>query len=419
MPTSPMDLPRNRSGKRRVYLVVVGAIVIAIMTTAFGFHIEAGGPTVARRSLRTAVVQRGTLDRSVGSPGTLVPERIRWITATSPARVERIEVRPGAEVDEHTVLLRLRNPDLELEALQASSELAAAKAELANLTASLETERLGQEATVASIRSERSEAARIAAANERLVSMGSVSGDEVARSRERDDELGTRLSLEQRRLRVLSKARVAQIDAHRARVSRLEAVAQFRERQLEELEVTGGETGVLQELAVEVGQWVEPGTLLAKVARPDRLQAELRVPEVRAKDLRVGQRARVDTHNGVMEGHVARIDPGVTGGIVKVDVSLTGALPTGARPDLSVDGVIELEQLHDVLWIKRPARAEPGSVAALFVVGPGGAAVRTPVKFGRASVDAIEVIEGLHEGDEVIVSDTTSWDDAERISVER
>jgi HlyD family secretion protein len=413
-----MDFPRNRSRKSRVYLAVLGAIVVAIMTTAFGFHLEPRGPSVSRRSIRTAIVQRGTLDRSVGSPGTLVPERIRWITATHAARVERIDARPGASVDEETIILVLSNPDLELEALQAASELAAARAELANLSASLETERLGQEASVASLRSERSAAARTAAANEQLAVVGSVSGDEVARSRERDDELGTRLDLEQRRLRVLSKARVAQLEAHRARVARLEAVVQFRERRLEALQVSGGEPGVLQEVAVEVGQWVESGTVLAKVAQPDRLQAELRVPEIRAKDLRMGQSARIDTHNGLIEGRIVRIDPAVTAGIVKVDVSLLGELPTGARPDLSVDGVIELEQLRDVVWLRRPARAEPGSTAALFVLGDDGNAVRKSVRFGRASVDAIEIVEGLRPGDEVIVSDTSAWEHDERIRVE-
>ena len=413
-----MDRPRTPRRNRKLYLTLVGAVLLAVATTTVGFRVDAGMPAVPRQSVRIAKVEHGTLDRSVGSPGTLVPERIRWITAATTGRVERLDTEPGAVLDAQAIILRLHNPDLELETLQAKSELAAARAELANLAASLETERLGQEAAVASVSSERSEAARTADANERLALLGSVSGDELARSRERDDELGTRLGIEQRRLRVLSKARVAQLEAHRARVTQLEAVVRFRERQLRDLEVTAGEAGVLQELPVEVGQWVLPGTLLAKVVQPDRLKAELRVPEIRAKDLRIDQDARIDTHNGVIEGRIARIDPSVTGGVVKVDVRLLGALPAGARPDLSVDGIIELERVPDVLWIKRPARAEAEGTVALFVLDADGIARRRRVKLGRASVDTIEVVEGLQEGDEVIVSDTTTWDQDERIRID-
>lgn len=404
---------------RRLYLLVAGVVLSALVFTAVGFSsIEADLPRVDRRSLRIDTVERGELERSVSGPGALVPEHIRWLTAEVSARVERIEVEPGTEVEPTSVVLVLRNSDLELAALEAKSELAAAQAELANLRANLETSRLTQQATVATVRADHSEASRTASANEKLAENRAVSGEELAGARERAEELETRLAIETRRLAVLGQSRKAQVAAQEARVEQLRAVVEFRQKQLERLSVTAGERGVLQAMEVEVGQWVTPGTVLAKVIEPEELEAELWIPEVRAKDLRIGQSAKIDTHNGMIDGRVSRIDPAVTNGTVTVDVVLDGALPPGARPDLSVDGTIELEHLSDVSWIRRPAYAEPNSTISLFVLDSNGVARQVSVRLGRASLDAIEVVEGLEVGDEVVVSDTAAWREHERIAIE-
>ena len=414
-----MDVPRTRKPMRRVYLLVAGVVLSALIFTAVGFtSINADLPRVDRRALRTAEVRRGELERSVSGPGALVPEQVRWLTAEVSARVERIEVQPGASVDPQSVIVVLRNSDLELAALEAKSELAAAEAELANLRANLETSRLSQRAAVATVKADHSEANRTARANEKLAQTQAVSGDELARARERAEELETRLAIETRRLGVLEQSRQAQVAAQAARVEQLRAVVEFRQQQLERLDVVAGDRGVLQTMNVEIGQWVTPGTVLAKVIRPEKLEAELYIPEVRAKDVRIGQEARIDTHNGIIDGRVSRIDPAVTNGTVTVDVVLGGELPSGARADLSIDGVVELERLQDVSWIRRPAHAEPQSTMSLFRIGIGGVAQQVHVRLGRASMDAIEVVEGLDVGDEVVVSDAAPWQEHEQIRIE-
>ena len=414
-----MDVPRTKRRGRRLYAAVGVFAVAAVGVSALGFdRSDADVPTVARRSVRTAVVERGELERSVSGPGSLVPERIRWLTTTTAARVDRLVVEAGQPVDADTVVIELVNPDLELAALEAESELAGAKAELANLGASLETNKLGQQAALATVRSEQSEAARTAAANEKLAEADSVSADELARARDRAEELDARLSIEKKRLGVLDRARRAQVTAAAARVTRLEAVVEFRKRQLAALSVKAGEPGVVQEIPVEIGQWVQPGTVLAKVIDPKKLEAELKIPEVRARDLAIGLPAKIDMRSAVIEGKVSRIDPAVTAGSVTVDVALEGELPPGARADLSVDGTIEIETLADVTWLRRPAHAEPDSTLGLFVIGSDGIAERVTVQLGRASVDAIEVLSGVEVGDEVVVSDASAWDELERIRID-
>ncbi|MEM7152238.1 MAG: HlyD family efflux transporter periplasmic adaptor subunit [Myxococcota bacterium] len=414
-----MDVPRPRRRRIPSALWLVGLVLGALSLAAFGLeHDGATTVQVPARAVRIAEVERGDLVRSVGGRGALVPLRVRWLTANTAARVERLGVEPGAQVQADTVILELTNADMELAALQARSELAAARADLANLEASLETDRLGQKATVASVRADQREAERRAEANDALAESSAVSRDEVLRARDRAEELSSRLGLEQKRLGVLSKARSAQVTAQRARVEQLAAVVQFRDRQLDELHIKAGEAGVIGEIPVEVGQWVNPGTVLGRVVQPDRLKAELRIPEVRAQDLRVGQGAVVDTHVGTVKGHVARIDAAVTGGMVVVDVHFDEAPPAGVRPDQSVDGEIELEHLRDVLWVRRPAHAQPQELMGLFVVADDGDARRVSVSLGRASTDAIEVLEGLSVGDRVIVSDTNAWNAHDRISVQ-
>lgn len=413
-----MDRPRQAKRRRPILLPLAVVGVVGASLAAMGFARSDGTvPSVPERSVRTATVQRGDLVRSAHGPGVLASQDNRWLTATTSARVDAIEAKAGAEVSGGTVVVVLHNDDMELAALEAESELAAARAELANLRANLETDRLGQRATLATVRADQRQAKREASANESLNAL--VSAQERASSRDRAEELDARLSIAQQRLGVLARSRKAQVAAQQVRVDQLAAVVKFRRKQIDALTVTAGATGVLQEVPVELGQWVTPGEVLAKVVRPDLLEAELRIPEARARDLRLGQHARIDPHLGgeTIEGEVSRIDPTVNAGTVTVEVRLTSGLPEGARPDQTVDGEIELEQLRDVLWVPRPARAEPGMSAGLFRVD-GDRADRVAVELGRASREAIEIRAGLDEGDVVIISDSTRWDDNQTIRLE-
>jgi multidrug resistance efflux pump len=354
--------------------------------------------------------------REVSGPGTFVPEEVHFITAMQPARVERVVVKPGATVGPDTLLVVLTNPDLELAALEADRQLAQSEAELTNLRASLEAQRLAQESAIASIRSEAGEARRRAEADEALAKKGFLSELERGQTRDKATELAGRLSFEQKRLASQSQGMSAQTAAQRAQVERLRSIADFRHKEVERLAVRAGSAGVLEELALWPGQSVTAGTVLAKIARPDRLKAEVRVPEILAKDVQIGQRAAIDTHNGVAAGTVSRIDPSVQNGTVKVDVSFDGALPAGARPDLSIEGTIELERLADVLSVARPAFGQPHQTITLFRLDPTGQeATRTRVQLGAGSVKSIEIRGGLAEGDRVIVSDMSQWDRVDRI----
>jgi multidrug efflux pump subunit AcrA (membrane-fusion protein) len=414
-----MDLPRQPRRRRgTLVLSVLAAILTAGGLSAAGFAArDSGVPTALARSVRTATVERGPMLREVEAPGSLVAEDLRWITASERARVDRIAAEPGTEITADTVIVELANPDLELQLLEAESELAAARAELANLEAELETEKITQQVTVATVKSERSDARRTADANTELSTHGNVARAELERSAEKAAELEERLELERRRLSVLGRARKAQISAQASRVDQLAAVVEFRLTQIARLKVTAGSKGVLREVPVELGQWVDPGTTLATLVQPDKLEAELRIPEVRAKDVRVGQRVRIDMRTADIDGIVSRIDPAVQGGTVTVDVRLEGPLPQGARPDLTVEGVIELEHIEDALQMRRPANVESGTRVSLFRLGPDGLAERTPVSLGRASMEMIEIVDGLEPGDVVIVSDTSAWDGSERLRI--
>lgn len=340
------------------------------------------------------------------------------MTATTVGRVERIHLEPGSKVERDTLLVELSNPDLELEALKAERQLKIAEADLANLRATMDIERLTQKSVIASIRIEHREAKRRAEAEARLAEAEIVGALEYARTMEREEELAGRLEIELERARILDEAVEARGAAQDAQVERLRDLARFQAEQVESLRVRAGLDGVLQELPLEVGQRVSPGTLLAKVVQPDRLKAELRIPEAQAQEVQHGQQVQVDTHNGIVPGHVVRIDPAVQRGTVKVDVALDGALPRGARPDLSVDGRIELERLRDVLYTGRPAFGRSNSRISLFKLAAGGStATRVVVSLGGSSVSEIEILEGLEEGDRVILSDMSEWDGADRIEL--
>lgn len=413
-----MDVPREATRRRRPYvLALLGGLGLVGITVGLGRLADAP-PSVERSAVWIDTVRYGELLRQVSGPGTLVPEEIRWVTATTVGRVERIHLEPGSKVERDTLLVELSNPDLELEALKAERQLKIAEADLANLRATMDIERLTQKSVIASVRIEHREAKRRAEAEARLAEAEIVGALEYARTMEREEELAGRLEIEQERARILDEAVEARGAAQDAQVERLRDLARFQAEQVESLRVRAGLDGVLQELPLEVGQRVSPGTLLAKVVQPDRLKAELRIPEAQAKEVQHGQQVQVDTHNGIVPGHVVRIDPAVQRGTVKVDVALDGELPRGARPDLSVDGRIELERLRDVLYTGRPAFGRSNSRISLFKLAAGGStATRVVVSLGGSSVSEIEILEGLEEGDRVILSDMSEWDGADRIEL--
>lgn len=411
-----MDIPREPKGKGRRWLYIGGGIVTVVVITVALSRLGPAAPSVDRSTIWTDVVQRGEMVRQVRGPGTLVSEQIRWIVALTAGRVERILLDPGAEVDSSTIILLLSNPDVEIQALEAQSQLTSAEAYLVELQTRLEGQRLSQASLVATVRSQCQQATRNLQRDEDLAEQGLISDIELENSRDRAEELETRLQIEEQRLEVMTDAVESQIEAQRAQVTRLRSIAVFKQNLVESMEVMAGVSGVLAEMPLEEGQWVRPGDYLARVVQPGRLRAELRIPETQARDVAVGQRAWIDTRNDTIPGRVVRIDPAVQAGSVTVDVRLEGALPREARPDLSVDGTIELERLDDVLYVGRPAYGQANSLVGLFkVVDDGRGAVRVTVRLGRASVSTIEVIEGLSVGDEVILSDMSAWDEHDRV----
>ncbi len=411
-----MDIPRAPAKKRKRYIYIGAGIAAVVLTTVALTRLEPAAPTVDRAVVFPDTVKRGPMIRQVRGTGTLVPEEIRWITAVTQGRVEEKLVEPGAQVDENTVLLRLSNPDVELQALEADRQLNSAELELVNLRASLETQRLSQEATVASVQAQYNEAMRQYEAQKELAERGLVAEHELARARDGAEETARRLEIEKQRLEVLSRAQAAQIQSQEEQIQRLRGIVRFRKQQIESMTVRAGAVGVVQELPLEVGMWANAGATLAKVVQPGRLKAVLRVPETQIRDVTLGQPASIDTRNGIIPGRVTRIDPAATTGTVGVDVALEGELPPGARPDLSVDGVIEVERLDDVIYMGRPAYGQANSTIGIFKLEPGGnAAVRVNVRLGRSSVHAIEVVSGLQPGDVVILSDMSQYDQVDRV----
>lgn len=415
-----MDRPRDEAYKRkkrrnRILAGVVAAVVLIAVTVVLG-QLEPAAPTVDEQEVWIDTVQRGEMLRRVRGPGTLVPEQIRWITTNVEGRVEEIELLPGIEVEADDVILRLSNPELQQQLEDAELALRAAEAQYENLKVQLESDLLSQRAEAARIRSEFEEARLQAEADEELYGENLIPEINLKRSRLRRDQLEQRNAIEDQRLDKAQETIQAQLAAQRAELQQRRALYQLRTEQVDSLDVTPGIAGVLQQVPVEVGQRVAPGDNLARVAKPDTLKAELRIPETQAKDLVIGQPAEIDTRNGVVEGRVTRIDPAVQEGTVTVDVALTGKLPKGARPDLSVDGTIEIERLSDVLYVGRPAYGQPESTIQLFkLVDEGERALRVPVTLGKSSVNTIEIVQGLNEGDRVILSDVSRWDGHDRL----
>lgn len=410
------DLKRRQTRRRQL---VIGLVAIAIAATSFMlFSVEPAAPVVERSTLWMDTVKRGELLREVRGPGVLVPKEIRWIAAETSARVERIVIRPGAQVEPDSVILELSNPEVVDLALAAEAELKAAEADYVARRMTLASQALDQRAQQASVEAEYESARLQAEAEAELAAKGIIPSIQYKRSKLASDQLKLRQSIEAERSRGLQQLVDAQLAADRARLEQLRNAATLRRRQADGLRLRAGVAGVLQQVPVQEGQQVVPGTNLARVAKPGELMAEARIPETQIKDVLIGQSVRVDTRNGIVPGRVSRIDPAVLNGSVLIDVELIGELPAGARPDLSVDASIEIERLPDVLYVGRPAYGQAESTVRLFRLGPEGErALRVPVQLGRASVSLIEVREGLNEGDTVVLSDTSAWDEYDRLRI--
>ena len=413
-----MDRPRVISPHRkRIRQAAYAGGGLALLLVTLGLsRLKPAAPTVDRSGVLIDAVKRGPMLREVRGLGTLVPEDVRWIPASAEGRVERILILPGSLVKADSVILELSNPDLELLALQAESLARQAEAQYTELKVRLQSQALDQKAAAARVQADYEQAKMQADTNGELARQGLIADLTRKLSDVAARELGNRNSIEQERLSIASEAVDAQLAVQRALVLQRRAEANLRRSQARALAIRPGIAGMLQQVPVEQGQRVTIGANLARVAVPDRLKAVIRVPETQAKDVQIGQLAAVDTRNGIVKGKVSRIDPAAQNGTVTVDVALEGELPQGARPDLTVDGTIELERLTDILYVSRPAQAQPNGTVGLFKLDPDNVgATRVKVGLGRSSVSTIEVTSGLVAGDQVVLSDTSAWDAYDRI----
>ena len=399
----------------------VAALAVLAVVAVLVTRLKPAAPVVDRATIWTDTVKRGPLLRQVRGPGTLVPreDKIRLIPAETEATVLRIRVLPGAKVEPDTLLMDLVDPQLQQELLDAQLQLKSARADYTNTQAKLRSDLMTQQAGAATVRADNNQAQLQANTDKSLYDLGVISGLSYNASKGKADELTTRNDLEKQRLVLNEKAIETELAVQQTKVEQAQALLGLKQKQLDALSVRAGISGVLVELDHQVGEHVAPGTTLAKVVQPDQLKASLKIAETQARDIQIGQPAEIDTHNGVISGNVTRIDPAVVAGTVTVDVELVGALPLGARPDLSVDGTIDLDRMSDVLFVGRPAFGNENSTINLFKLSADGkTAVRVPVKVGRASVNSIQVLEGLQDGDTVILSDMSRWDNTDRIRLE-
>jgi len=416
-----MDIARpDQSRKKRTRRVIYGGIaVLAVAGVTLGLsRLKPAAPGVDKATVLIDTVKRGSMVVDVRGQGTLVPEDIRWIPATTQGRVERIRLRPGVKVDAGSVILDLTNPQLEQELRDAELKLNGAEASLANLRVQSQNDALAQEATTANIEAEYKKAALQVEANEQLAKKGLVPDMILKQSRLEADQLSARFGIAKKQLASYAESTRARLSVQQSEVEQARAAVRLKKQQVDDLHVRAGFSGVLQVVPVDVGQQVAPGANLARVADPSRLKAELKIPETQAKDIQPGQTASIDTRISVVSGRVVRIDPSVQNGTVTVDVIMTEPLPKGARPDLSVDGTIELQRLSDVLYVGRPAFGQEQTAAGLFKVHPDGTATRIQVKLGATSVNAVEIRSGLNVGDQVILSDMSNWDAFDRIRLQ-
>ncbi len=417
-----MDIPRTevarQKRRRRILYAVVGLVLVALVTLGLR-SLKPAAPGVERDTLLIDTVKRGNMLRNVRGLGTLTPTDIRWIPAVTEGRVERVLILPGTKVKASDVILEMSNPQVQQAALDAEWQLKAAEAEFKNLQVQLQSQVLTQKADTAKMNSEYNDARLQAQTDQELAKLGVISDLNLKFSQGKAQQLSTRAEIEQQRLQNATQTTQSQLAAQQAKVQQARAMYELKRQQMDQLRVRAGTDGVLQELPWKPGQWVTPGITLAKVVQPEHLKAELKVPETQAKDIALGLPAEVDTHNGVIPGHVIRIDPAAQQGTVTVDVALDGALPAGARPDLSVDGTIDLERLNNILYVGRPAFGQEKSTVGMFKLEPDGkTAVRVQVKLGRSSVTSVEIIDGLKEGDQVVLSDMQRWDSYDRVRLE-
>jgi HlyD family secretion protein len=419
-----MDIarPEFRQRKRRQQIAGLAAGVVLLAGATVGVsRLKPAAPAVERSTVWTDTVRRGPMLRQVRGLGSLIPsqEFTRQIPAETEATVVRIRMLPGSQVTTETVLLEMRNPQVEQVALDAELQLKAAESEYQSLRVRLQSDLMNQKAGAATVTADYSQAKLQAETDKALYDLGVISGLTYQASKGKADELTMRNDIENERLDINQKAIASQLAEQQAKVDQMRALAELKRKQLDALNVRAGIEGVLVDLPLQVGQHVLPGMMLAKVVQPNHLIAELKISETQARDVQIGQPALVDTHNGTVAGTVTRVDPAVQNSTVTVDVKLDGALPKGARPDLSVDGTIDLEHLDDVLYVGRPAFGQENSTITLFKLDPDGkGAVRVPVKVGRASVNSIQILEGLSPGDNVILSDMSRSDNTDRIRLD-
>jgi len=414
-----MDVPREgvaaKKRKRRIIIIAASVLGLILATIAIS-RLKPAVPSVDRSTVWIDTVKRGPMVRQVRGLGTLVPEEIRWIPANTEGRVEKIIVWPGTQVEADTVILELSSPELEQTAHDAELQATAAEAELTTLRATLQREVLDQESTTARVHSEYEQAKMERQTNDQLAKNGLIAELDYKTSKVKEAELANRDGIEQKRLAFSRDSIEPQIAAKQAAVDQARQLAKLKSNQVEALHVRAGMSGVLQQLPVQIGQRVKVGDNLARVADPTKLKAQVKIAETQAKDIQINQQAVIDTRNGTVKGHVTRVDPAVEQGTVTVDVAFDEALPKGARPDLSVDGTIELERLDNVVYVGRPAFGQENNTVGMFkLVGSSSEAVRTPVKLGKSSVNTIEILDGLQPGDQVILSDTSAWDAHDRI----
>jgi multidrug efflux pump subunit AcrA (membrane-fusion protein) len=409
------EAKRQKRIRRTIY-IAVAVVLIPLVTYALS-KLKPAAPSVDRATVWTDTVKRGPMLREVRGLGTLVPETIRLIPAITDGTVETRYLLPGTLVKKDTVILDMRNPELQQTALDAEYQLRGAEASLNNMKAQLQNQLMDKRAQAAAIRSAYHTAALQKANNEKLFSLGLVADVVVKTSEVQAEELEKQNEIAEKQVQTFSDSIAAQIAVQQANVDEKRAMYELKKSQVDQLKVRPGIDGVLQDLTVEVGQKVTQGTVLARVAQPTHLKAALKIAETQAKDIQIGQKASVDTHNGIIAGHVMRIDPAVVNGTVTVDVALDGELPSGARPDLSVEGTVEIERLTDVLYVGRPVHGEANSIVGLFKVIDGADAARVQVELGRTSVNTVEIKKGLQVGDTVILSDMSAWDNFDRVQL--
>ena len=421
-----MDIVRDESVKKkkrqRQVMITVAAVTAVLGITLGVSRLKPAAPSVEFGTIWPDTVKRGSMLRQVHGLGSLVPipEDIRLIPAETDVRVERVLVLPGTPVKSDTVIMELSNPQVEQEAATADSDVKSAEAEYHNTKAKVDGDLLTLKAEAATVEADYENAKRDADANKELAKIGVLSDSALKASLSKEKELATRRQIEQERIAENTKAMDTQLEVVKRTIDSKRLLSQFKHKQLDALKVRAGIPGVLQELDVQVGQRAPQGTILAKVVQPENLKAELKIPETQAKDIVTGQPAEIDTHNGVVNGTVSRIDPSVQNGTVTVDVKLEGAPPKGSRPDLSVDGTITLERLDNVLFVGRPAFGQEKSTVVMFKLDPDGkTASHATVELGRSSVTTIEIVRGLKEGDTVILSDMSRYENVDRIRLDR